>query len=311
MEKQPEGRRIVIVDNYYYGDKPSAFTSVLKAYNEQGAQPPLEVFHTRTIWFTLEDDELVCHLPDGTFFSASSSDDEKPMWVMDRSNSNRVSFMLEQMGVKCFPCSYATMIANDKALSHALLADVLSAPDSILMLPRNVDEEEVLAYSGKEYPYIMKTVSGHGGTGVHKVYSSEQREEIVDAAQGKTIRQFITQKACARGDDLRVYVMEDEIVGAVLRKVSEGHWQANYAYEPEYIDYELTDEQKEAIIAAANKFPRNRGLISIDFLFDEGKMILCEPNTNPAIDALAKVGKSDGILEKYIEVLDCLVNDGK
>lgn len=299
-EATKKRRRLVLVGDYYDDVKPSVGSMQIRELGENRGD--VDVFHSQDLSFSVEGDEMTCYLPDNTYFKASAAD--KPLWAMDRNNSPRVTYMLERMGVRCFPSSETVRISTDKALAQALMCGTVPALDSVLFFGRKATEADVLSRSGGRYPYVMKTASGHGGTGVRMVNGPSEREELLEN-QDAPLR-HLTQAATERGDDLRVYIIGDEIVGAVLRRVSDGQWQANYAYEPDYLNYELSEDERTMLLAGANLFPEDRGLISLDMLFDGDDLVLCETNTNPAIDALGFIGGADGFFEMYAGKLDAI-----
>lgn len=289
---------MILVGNYFTSGHTSAASDQFRAI--QKMRDDIEVVHSRDLGFSVSDGKLTCHLPDGTSFTNDSPN--KPRWVMDRDNTDRVTFILEQMGIRCFPSSETVRISKDKSMSQALLSGHIPSLDGTLIVEREIDGDVLASRSGG-YPYILKTPQGHGGKGVHKIEDPQQMREIVDD-NGYKMSSILTQEMCERGDDIRVYVLGDKIVLAVMRRVRDGEWKANFDFTPEYSEYALSADERKEIEDAVRLFPEDRGLMSVDMLVKDGRLVLCETNTNPAIDAMNEIEKANGFMERYVEWLD-------
>lgn len=249
-------------------------------------------------------------LPDGGILR--DSDDTLPEWALCYCVPPRAVYMLEQMGITCYS-SYEMMITTeDKMMSHVLYADCFKQPDTNFY--RSDDDMANLILDGSRscemYPFMAKGVGGNGGENVEKIDDAsdlfgflENNDAHEDAYDGGC---NMFQELMPTADDLRVYVLGDEVIGAVVRRAASGEWHANLAYSPTHELYELNENEMMEIEAALDKLPKHcRGLHVYDFLFDEeGRLVFGESNCNVATTALDVMGIGDDIFLRYVDYIE-------
>jgi len=145
----------------------------------------------------------------------------------------------------------ATMVAVHKFATATALANAgLPVPDAVLALSAVTLNEESTGF-GPEAVY--KTAIGTHGGGTWKV---DTASDDLNPTVGH--RQAFLQSLVDNGDedrsDLRVYVVGDEIVGAMHRYAPEGDWRTNVALGGRVADAtdELTDEIRELALKATD-----------------------------------------------------------
>lgn len=176
---------------------------------------------------------------------------------------------LEKMGVMLFNTSYVSKIANDKARAHQLLAESdIPMMDTLFIRPSSF-QAEAIPFG---FPLIAKLSGGRGGQQVHLVSNSK---ELDDALSTHPEQEWILQKvADVTGQDVRVFVVRNQIVGAVLRS-SSGDFRANYSLGGEARYFELTTGQTALVHKVMQHF--EIGMAGIDFLLDNrGRFIFNE-----------------------------------
>ena len=190
---------------------------------------------------------------------------------------------LENMGIRLFNRSEAIANCDNKALTFEKLKNQMIRMPKTIVSPfvfnnQGLSDEyidSVIKYIG--LPMIIKECYGSFGM---QVYMASSRDEMNNIISDMDNRPFIFQEYIenSRGRDVRVVIVGDEIVGAMLRK-NPDDFRANITIGGSGTFYELTDEQK----SLALKAHRALGLdfSGIDLLFgDDGKPILCEVNSN-------------------------------
>lgn len=172
---------------------------------------------------------------------------KKPDFIINRSRMYEIS---EFFNVTSFNSADVTRIANDKYLTY------LTFKDKVKML-----------FTSKEpfYPSIVKAIDGHGG---HEVYKLSQAKDLPKA-------NYLYQKInSVLGKDLRVYILDNKILSAVLR-TNKNSFKSNYSLGGSADLYHLNQEEIEIVHNILAILPIHYG--GIDFLFDENnKLILNE-----------------------------------
>jgi RimK family alpha-L-glutamate ligase len=135
------------------------------------------------------------------------------------------------------------------ATAVALSENGVQVPDAFLALSSDRINEERHRY-GQEAVY--KTAIGTHGGGTWKIDADEPVNPMVGNRQA-FLQQLIDRDG-ARHSDLRVYVVGDEIVGAMRRFAPEGDWRTNVALGGDVADAtgELPAEVREMATAASD-----------------------------------------------------------
>lgn len=260
----------------------------------------IEVISLADVNFGIKDSKLFMHLSDGRTFTKDSSD--LPKWILCYVVPARIVHMLEQMGIAAYSSYDMLSCVEDKMMSHAIFADVFKQPDTLFY---GTDETvNTIVDAEENYPFILKGVSGAGGENVCKVDCFDEMISFADEREHNT-ELLMMQQLMPTADDLRVYMLGDEILGAVLRQPKEGIWKANLEFGPKRSIYNLSKEEESSIRAAMDLLPeKRRGMYSFDFLFDDDRsLVMCEANCNVGTNALDAVGLGDDIFLHYVDYI--------
>lgn len=212
--------------------------------------------------------------------------------------------LLEGMGCKVMNSAASIESAEDKLRTIQILTTKnLPIPTSILA-KYPVDIDYVSERLG--FPLIMKTVFGAKGEGVLMFDNYNQLKDVTHILQktteGKVNLIFQHFVANSFGRDLRVFVIGGRAVGAVVRKGQEGQFKANVAAGGSAEKFELSDELAALAVEASGAL--GLSIAGVDFLFDEGKLLIGEINSSPSFDgfeAAAGVNVSHLVLEYAIK----------
>lgn len=195
---------------------------------------------------------------------------ELPDFVINRSRDYKIAETLEQKGMKVFNNSMVTRIANDKSDTYKYLKSIVP------FMPVLCDGEQIISDIQKsnvvfEYPYVVKTCRGHGGSQVYMVENEEDEKEVLQAI-GK--EKYVIQQVCSDlGKDVRVYIIGNKIVEAVLRTSKES-FKSNYSLGGNVEKYTLNENEKRMVREITNVLKLDYA--GIDFTFHNGKAIFNE-----------------------------------
>ncbi|MTD29658.1 RimK family alpha-L-glutamate ligase [Planomicrobium sp. YIM 101495] len=162
--------------------------------------------------------------------------------VLFRARRPEAARFLEDRGIQLINRAEVNRIANDKwqAFQLFLLLGVPAIPTS---------------RRTSSFPCVMKTVDGHGGAQV----------EIIESESGvpSETAGLIFQPVVEHTADVRIYVIGDEVVGAVKR-VPADSFKANIALGGTAEKFQLSTEQEQQALKIARALKSD--YIGIDFL---------------------------------------------
>lgn len=145
--------------------------------------------------------------------------DRPPDFVVMRAIRPDLSAALEARGVRVFNNAATSRIANDKWETFRLAREmgVPVMPTARFSWP----DRPPLAF-----PYVLKSLDGHGGGEVFLVRDEDGLAEAV-ANVGK--RDFIAQPLCDEpGVDVRVYMLDGRVLAAIRRR-SRADFRSNFS----------------------------------------------------------------------------------
>ncbi len=174
---------------------------------------------------------------------------------------------LEAMGVPVFNNSRVASVCNDKAKTYQTVA-AAGIPVVTSRFVKREEAERVLRETA--YPCVIKTVAGHGGAEVFLLDEFPPEDILARFRANDSVLQPFT----GRGEDLRVYVIGERIIAAVLRHSNEG-FRANYSLGGSVSLYELNTDETALVRRIIDLF--DFGLVGIDFIVgNDGELIFNE-----------------------------------
>lgn len=210
---------------------------------------------------------------------------------------------LEGRHVPVFNNAFVSEICNDKGRTIHYVSKHTDIPIVPTERFSNIDlTKEILNH----YPnHVIKAVDGHGGRQVFATW--EPYERIVD---GIGESDFVLQpKIEGPGKDVRLYVVGDEIVGAVERTAKEG-FRANYSLGADVCTYIPTKKDIQYVKELCRFF--SFGLVGVDFLVcRDGRLLLNEIEDVVGARMLYRCNPDAGLLERYFAFIrDKLLREG-
>ena len=197
--------------------------------------------------------------------------------------------------------SQALVRSRDKLRSLQVLSR------SKLGLPKTIftnysrDVEEMIAHVGGA-PLIIKLLEGTQGLGVVLAETKNAAESVIEAFNGLEARVIVQEYIKeAKGADIRAFVVDGQIVGAMKRQGKEGEFRSNLHRGGTAEIISLTDEEENAAIKAAKAM--GLGVAGVDMLQSDRGPLILEVNSSPGLEGIEKATGKDiaKTIIRYIE----------
>lgn len=190
---------------------------------------------------------------------------------------------LEGKGIRLFNSSKAIESCDNKAKTFQILAENgIRLPKTILapfVYQEQKLSEEYYAMLERELSYPMILKEHYGSFGM-QVYLVENEESLKNRIQTLSNKGFFFEKYVkeSKGRDIRVVIVGNEIVGAMLR-TNQDDFRANITIGGAGKEISLTKEQEDMALRAHKILGLD--FSGVDLLFGKNeKPILCEVNSN-------------------------------
>ena len=214
-----------------------------------------------------------------------------PKFVFPRTGSGTTYYIkavirhFERMGVPVINSSEAIDNVKDKLYTHQILAQSnLDIPNTML-LKHPIDIDFVEKNIG--FPVIVKKISGSYGRGVFLCENKKQLNQLITMAElTKKSYDIIIQEFVKDtwGKDLRVFVVNNKVVGCMMRQSTDDDFRANLSRGGEGFPYEV-NEQIEWLSSESSK-ALGLDIAGVDLLFQNGGYKICEVNSNPGFEGM-------------------------
>lgn len=207
----------------------------------------------------------------------------------------------EMMNTFTTTTSQALVVSRDKLRSLQILSK------SRLGLPKTIftnysrDVGEVIDHVGGA-PLIIKLLEGTQGLGVVLAETKNAAESVIEAFNGLEARVIVQEYVKeAKGADIRAFVVDGQIVGAMKRQGKEGEFRSNLHRGGTANIIELTNEEEIAAIKAAKAM--GLGVAGVDMLQSERGPLILEVNSSPGLEGIETATGKDiaRTIIKYIE----------
>ena len=207
----------------------------------------------------------------------------------------------EMMNVFTAVESQALVRSRDKLRSLQILSRAGLGLPKTVFTNYSKDVERTLREVGGA-PVIIKLLEGTQGLGVVLAENKKAAVSVIEAFNGLKARvivqEFIKE---SRGEDLRAFVVDGHVVGAMVRTAKEGEFRSNLHRGGTAKVIELTLEEEIAAIKAANAM--KLGIAGVDMLRSERGPLIIEVNSSPGLEGIEIATGVDiaGQIIKYIE----------
>ena len=161
--------------------------------------------------------------------------------------------------------------------------------------------KDVIALSGGA-PLVLKILEGTQGVGVVLVDSEKAAKSVLDAFYGMEVnllvQEFIEE---AGGADIRAFVVDGEVVGAMKRQGAEGDFRSNLHQGGTAKIHKLTRKEKSTALAAAKAM--GLGVCGVDMIPSKRGPLVMEVNSSPGLEGIEKATQID-IASKIMDYIE-------
>ena len=205
--------------------------------------------------------------------------------VLDYINENQIDFVIfrarnfellnaiEARSIRCFNNALTNKIANNKYLTYQFLKE-----HGFPCL------ETFLNADGLSFPYIMKSVDGHGGSEVYLISSKVEMKPVN--------KKYIFQKYLPNNGDVRLYVLNGKIIGAIKR-CNKQDFRSNFSLGGEVEVYKPSKEMIEIALKISSLLKSD--YIGVDFIIFDKEFVVNEIEDPVGARMLLKASGVDAV----------------
>ena len=207
----------------------------------------------------------------------------------------------EMMGAFTTTDSEALVRSRDKLRSLQVLSRARIGLPKTVFTNYSRDVEGVIKQVGG-VPLVIKLLEGTQGLGVVLAETKNAAESVIEAFNGLQARvivqEFIKE---AKGADIRAFVVDGHVVGAMKRQGKEGEFRSNLHRGGSAAVIELTDEEEIAAVKATKAM--GLGVAGVDMLQSSRGPLILEVNSSPGLEGIEKATNKDiaKSIIRYIE----------
>ncbi|MDV6377238.1 ATP-grasp domain-containing protein [Sporosarcina sp. GW1-11] len=173
-------------------------------------------------------------------------------FILFRDRDPKLAVQLEQAGFRLFNRANVQEIANDKLRTFEL-ATMLGIPT----VPTYRADQRL-----PEFPFVLKTRTGHGGS---EVFLCEHKEQVDDLLKRFDPKELIAQPFIeSNATDVRVFMLGEEVLGAVKRMGACDSFKSNYTLGGTVEKYTLSDSETKQVKTISRAISSD--YIGIDFI---------------------------------------------
>lgn len=197
----------------------------------------------------------------------------------------------EMMGAFTTVDSEALVRSRDKLRSLQVLSRAKIGLPKTVFTNYSRDVESVITQVGGT-PLVIKLLEGTQGLGVVLAETKNAAKSVIEAFNGLKARvivqEFIKE---AKGADIRAFIVDGHVVGAMKRQGKEGEFRSNLHQGGSAEVIELTDEEEIAAIRAAKAM--KLGVAGVDMIQSARGPLILEVNSSPGLEGIEKATGKD------------------
>jgi RimK family alpha-L-glutamate ligase len=233
-----------------------------------------------------------------------------PDLVYNGSGGYEINLIAKKMfysKIPVFNNPFSHEIADNKmSTSQILCSNNIPIPDTLVISPP-YNIELICDIIG--LPVVIKTISGHHGEGVyvcdnyHSLKSFLQMCAKINISNTTLLAQKYSSKH--KGLDLRIWVIDNEVIGGMIRHNISGDFRANIAQGAIGKKIELTSSIKDLAVKSVNSL--GLSFAGIDILMDLDFPKICEVNAAAefkAFESVTNINIADNIVNYLLKKLN-------
>jgi ribosomal protein S6--L-glutamate ligase len=207
------------------------------------------------------------------------------------------------MGVATILTSTALIRSRDKLRSMQMISKSgIGIPKSVFARHPKADDVKSLIQEVGGTPVILKLLEGTHGTGVIKADSISSAKSAVEAFSGikqdLIVQEFIGE---AKGKDIRAFVVDGEVVGAMERSSDIDEFRSNLHKGGTAKPIELDKKTKSTAIEVTKLLGLQ--VAGVDMMMSDKGPLVIEVNSSPGLQGIEKATGID-IAGKIIEAAE-------
>ncbi|MCK5698588.1 MAG: RimK family alpha-L-glutamate ligase [Candidatus Aenigmarchaeota archaeon] len=234
------------------------------------------------------DDIIICIDNKRLKLEYEGRDITKVDYVLPKIDSKRAVYGFEIINAfDAFPVpkpyhAATILVAHDKFLTSIVLAHSnIPVPKTYIVKTKKAFES---IRSNIKYPLMAKLKGGSGGQGIMYVENKESMESIISSMEVLKEEILIQEFIENPGEDIRVLVAGDTVIGSMKRIAKEGEKRANVKAGGTPAKYTATDEIKDISIRAAKAVGAD--ICAVDLIESSKGPVVIEVNINPGLVGL-------------------------
>ena len=214
----------------------------------------------------------------------------------------------EMMKVRTAVDSQAIVRSRDKLRSMQILSRAGVGMPKTAFTNNSEDVPAMINQVGGA-PVIIKLLEGTQGLGVVLAESAKAAQSVIEAFHNLKAR-IIVQEFIAesKGADLRAFVIDGKVVGAMRRQGKEGEFRSNLHRGGVGTLVKLSRAEKAAALLATKAL--GLGIAGVDMLQSKRGPLVLEVNSSPGLEGIEKATQQD-IAGRIIEYTTNLVGRKK
>lgn len=225
-----------------------------------------------------------------------------PKVVFLRGYFEKLALFLSNNNVRVINSYESMNMTQDKFMTNYILAQN-NIPTPVTIFGNSLTYEEAAkCFNNKSL--VVKANRGSRGEGVYLIGCKEEYDNAIHILE----KDVIIQEAIisSLGKDLRVYVLNGRILGAVKRTSNTSDFRANVTLGATVELYECDQELEEICLKVSALFELD--FCGIDILFDKESYSVCEVNGNAAFRGISKVSNID-MMNELVSYALYLINE--
>jgi len=206
----------------------------------------------------------------------------------------------EMMNIFSAVESQSLVRSRDKLRSLQILAKAgVGLPKTVFTNYSNEVNQLIDSVGGA--PLIVKLLEGTQGYGVVLAPTKKAAQSIIEAFHSMKARvivqEFIQE---SKGADIRAFIVNGKVVGAMKRQGKEGEFRSNLHQGGSGSLIKLSKKEREAALTAAQAM--GLPIAGVDLLQSERGPLVLEVNSSPGLEGIEKSTEKDiaGSIIKYV-----------
>lgn len=204
--------------------------------------------------------------------------------------------------------SQALIRSRDKLRSLQVLSRSGVGMPKTIFMDYSRDTEGIIEAVGGA-PVVIKLLEGTQGLGVVLAENKKAAQSVIEAFNGLHARIIIQEYIKeSKGSDIRAFVVNGEVVGAMKRQARQGEFRSNLHRGGQATLYKLNRQEKHAAVTAARKL--GLGVAGVDMLPSNRGPLVVEVNSSPGLEGIEGATGVD-IAGKIITYLEEMISNNR